>query len=268
MADMNEARRKRILDKIKNFRLFDDDYMTKFFEDDLEATSLLLQIIMENPTIRATKSVSQRSIKNLQGRSVRLDVQAEDEAKRLYDIEIQRAESGAGARRARYNSALMDANVADSGKYGEKLPESYVIFITETDVFNRKRPLYHVERTIVEDSIPFNDGTHIIYVNGENRDDTAVGQLMHDFSCANPDDMKYRVLAERARYLKQDQKGVSNMCRAMEELIEEENLEVRIEIAEKFIEKGQLPLEDIAECASLPLEKVKELANQLQPQMA
>jgi hypothetical protein len=268
MADSNEQKRKKILDKIKNFRLFDDDYMTKFFEDDLEATSLLLQIIMENPTIRATKSVSQRSIKNLQGRSVRLDVQAEGEAKRLYDIEIQRAENGAGARRARYNSALMDANVADSGKYGEELPESYVIFITGTDVFNRKRPLYHVERTIVEDGIPFNDGSHIIYVNGENRDNTAIGNLMHDFSCANPDDMKYRVLAERARYLKQDQKGISNMCRAMEELIEEENLEVRIEIAEKFIEKGQMSLEDIADCASLPLERVRELADKIQPQMA
>jgi predicted HTH domain antitoxin len=45
-------------------------------------------------------------------------------------------------------------------------------------------------------------------------------------------------------------------------------LEVRIEIAEKFIEKGQMSLEDIADCASLPLEKVRELADKLQPQMA
>ena len=265
---MNEARRKRILDKIRNFRLFDDDYMTKFFEDDLEATSLLLQIIMENPTIRATKSISQRSIKNLQGRSVRLDIQAEDETKRLYDIEIQRAENGAGARRARYNSALMDANVADSGKYGENLPESYVIFITETDVFNRKRPLYHVERTIVEDGISFNDGSHIIYVNGENRDNTAVGNLMHDFSCANPDDMKYRVLAERARYLKQDEKGEANMSKLMEELVAEFMEEEKVEIVQKLIEDGHYSQEKIAQITDTPLEKVKELSNQFQPQMA
>lgn len=268
MGDINEARRKRILDKIKNFRLFDDDYMTKFFENDLEATSLLLQIIMENPTIRATKSTSQRSIKSLQGRSVRLDVLAEDETKRLYDIEIQRAENGAGARRARYNSALMDANAADSGKYGEKLPESYVIFITETDVLARNRPLYHVERIITEDGIPFNDGSHIIYVNGENRADTAIGNLMHDFACKNPDDMKYRALAERARYLKQDAKGEANMSRLMEELIEEEKIEDRTEVAEKLIAKGKMTFEDIAECLSLPLEKIQELANRLQPQMA
>ena len=265
MADMLEQKRKKLLDKIKNFRLFDDDYMTKFFEDDLEATSLLLQVIMENPTICATKSISQKNIKSLQGRSVRLDVQAEDEARRIYDIEIQRAENGAGARRARYNSALMDANVADSGKNGENLPESYIIFITETDVFRYGFPLYHIERTIVENGVRFNDGSHIIYVNGENRDDTAVGQLMHDFSCTNPDDMKYKVLAERARYLKQDQKGVSNMCRAMEELIEEEKLEYGIEIAEEMLKDGNLSFEVIARYSRLPLEKVMELAKQMQP---
>ena len=259
--------RQKILGKIKDFRLFDDDYMTKFFEDDLESTSLLLQIIMENPTIRATKSVSQRSIKSLQGRSVRLDIQAEDEAKRLYDIEIQRAEYGAGARRARYNSALMDADVPDSGKYGDKLPESYVIFITEKDVFGYGLPMCHIERTITENGVRFNDGSHIIYVNGENKDDTAVGRLMHDFSCTNPEDMKYKILAERARYFKQDEKGVTNMCMAMEELITEERAEERlensIEIAEKMLEGGKLSLEDIALYSKLPLETVKELAERI-----
>ena len=260
MADINEARRKRILAKIKDFRLFDDDYMTKFFEDDLESTSLLLQIILENPTVRATKAVSQRSIKNLQGRSVRLDVQAEDEEKRLYDIEIQRAESGAGAKRARYNSALMDANIADSGRYGEKLPESYIIFITETDVLGYRFPLYHIERTITENGVQFNDGAHIIYVNGENRNDTAIGQLMHDFSCKNPDDMKYKVLAERARYLKQDEKGEANMSKLMEELIEEE----KMEIAEEMLKDGTLSFDKIARYLQFPIEKVQKLASRLQ----
>lgn len=54
------------------------------------------------------------------------------------------------------------------------------------------------------------------------------------------------------------------MCRAMEELIEED----KIESAEKLIAKGKMTLEDIAECLSLSLEKVKELAARLQPHMA
>ena len=91
---------------------------------------------------------------------------------------------------------------------------------------------------------------------------------IRNFRLFDDDDMKYKVLAERARYLKQDQKGVSNMCRAMEELIEEEKIEDRTESAEKLIAKGKMTLEDIAECLSLPIERIKELANQLQSQMA
>lgn len=39
-------------------------------------------------------------------------------------------------------------------------------------------------------------GAHILYVNGEYRDDSAIGKLMHDFNCADADDMHYGLLAE------------------------------------------------------------------------
>ena len=41
---------------------------------------------------------------------------------------------------------------------------------------------------------------------------------MHDFSCTNPDDMNYEILAKRARYFKQDEKGVATMCKIMEDM--------------------------------------------------
>ncbi len=36
---------------------------------------------------------------------------------------------------------------------------------------------------------------HILYVNGKYRGDGEVGKLMHDFSCTDPDDMNYEILA-------------------------------------------------------------------------
>ena len=45
--------------------------------------------------------------------------------------------------------------------------------------------------------------------------------LMHDFLCSDPDDMLTPLLAEKARYLKTDPKGVDIMCRTMEEVREE-----------------------------------------------
>ena len=54
----------------------------------------------------------------------------------------------------------------------------------------------------------------------------------------------------------------------MEELIEENRIEDRTRIAEKMLQRGKLSEEEIADDLDLPLEKVKELAPQLQPQLA
>ena len=72
---------------------------------------------------------------------------AVDADNRVYNIEIQRSDKGAGAKRARYNSSLMDANVTEPGEKYENLCESYVIFITENDIMKAGLPIYHIDRT-------------------------------------------------------------------------------------------------------------------------
>lgn len=52
----------------------------------------------------------------------------------------------------------------------------------------------------------FGDDAHIIYVNSQIKGKTALGKLMHDFTCTDPDDMNYSVLAQRVRYFKEDTK--------------------------------------------------------------
>lgn len=52
--------------------------------------------------------------------------------------------------------------------------------------------------------MPFEDGLHILYVNGEYRGKDSLGDLMHDSSCPNPDDMKYEELVKKVRYYKQE----------------------------------------------------------------
>ena len=51
-----QQKREKMLHQIKNFRLLDDDFMTKCFENNIEATELVLRIILNNPDIRV-KSV-------------------------------------------------------------------------------------------------------------------------------------------------------------------------------------------------------------------
>ena len=105
----------------------------------------------------------------------------------------------------------------------------------------------------------FQDESHIIYVNGEYNGNDPIGDLMHDFSCANPDEMKSKILAEKTRYYKQDDKGVRRMSRVVDEIVEE----TKIETARNMIIKNKFDLKDIADCIDLPLETVQQLAEEL-----
>lgn len=133
--------------------------------------------------------------------------------------------------------------------------ETYVIFITEHDVMKGCKQIYHIERVIKEEGIDFGDGSHIMYVNGEYRDDTPLGQLMRDFSCSNPDDMYYQVLADRTRYFKEDKEGYKEMSGVVEEI----RKDVMISAAWRMLEVGKLTLEEISQCSGLSMEEVIEI---------
>lgn len=255
ILDKIDSRQKELLEKIKEFRLLDDDFMSKVFEDNYECIELLLHIIMGKPDLKVKEAHTQYGIKNLTGRSVRLDIHAVDTVGKKYNIEVQRADRGAGARRARYNSSIIDANSLLPGSDFVDLPEIYIIFITEKDVMGGGLPIYHVDRVVRETGKSFDDGAHIVYVNGEYRGDTPLGKLMHDFSCKNPSDMHYKILADRTRYFKEDEKGVAAMCKIMEELIDSDKKESAL----RLLKLGKLSNEEIASGLGLAVEVVNAL---------
>lgn len=154
----------------------------------------------------------------------------------------------------------MDANAILPGDDTELLPETYVIFITENDVLEGNLPIYYIDRTIKENGKIFDDGAHIIYVNGEIKDDTPLGRLMYDLSCSDPDDMNYKELVDRARYYKRDKEGQKIMSRVMEEIVNEE----KFETAKRMLNDGELTIDKIAKYLALPIENVEKLVDSLQ----
>ena len=205
---------------------------------------------------------TQELLKNLQRCSAILDVHAIDSTKKEFDVEIQR--SDAGAKRARHNSSLLDTHILKPEDDIENIPDSYVIFITENDVMGKNQAIYHIQRYVEIDDRKelFGDGSHIIYVNGKYRGNDEVGKLMHDFSCNNPNDMNFEVLAKKARYFKQDEKGVATMCKIMEDMRNEAAQNKAKKMAIRMIKAGKMPLEDIADYTELPFDTIKELENQ------
>ena len=266
-SNISSEHSEELLNIIENFRLMDDTFMSKVFEDKACA-ELLLRVILNRDDLTVVRVVSQFELKNLQGRSARLDIYAVDEHGKQYDVEVQRSDDGAAPRRARYNSSLLDTNSLLPGEKCDNLPESYVIFITEHDVLNGGKPLYTINRTISEmNNAIFADESHIIYVNGEARTETALGELMQDFFCNDPDKMHYKVLSRRAGYFKEDKEGVDTMCKLMEDYAEKRAKEAAkeaardssINFAVELWNDGMRDMEKIAKLTKLPLDEVKKL---------
>ena len=247
------------LQRLRGFRLLDDDFLTKCFEGDPQYIQLVLRIVLEMPDLEVVDVRTQIFVENLLNRSVRLDVLATDRAGRKMNVEIQRADKGAGRKRARYNSSMMDANLLHKGADFDTLPEIYVVFITEHDVIGKGKPLYRIGRYIFDTGERFDDGSHILYVNGEYRDETPIGKLMHDFSCTDPADMYYGELADRVRFFKESKEGVAIMCRVMEDMRNQTLKEGMKEVARRMLMAGRYALEEISEISGLSLDEVKKL---------
>ena len=248
---------------IDNFRLMDDTFMSKCLENAPECIELILQIIIGKKDLKVVKSQTEYPIKSLQGRGVRFDVFARDSEGREYDIEIQRANDGAEPKRARYNSALMDANALKSGENFDKLRDSYVILITEKDVMERGQDVYVYNRTENVSGEHLGDGTHIIYVNGATRSKSDIGKLMHDFLCRNAADMYFDILKRQVSQFKNSEEGRRTMCEAMERIAERREArgkrETMLATAKRMLKDGILALKDVARYSGLSLVQVKKL---------
>ena len=154
-------------------------------------------------------------------------------------------------------------------------------FILERAPFGKNLPLYHFTRYMPEAGLSLNDGSHIVYVNGERRDgEDDLSRLMHDFFCTDPDDMYYEPLARVVRRFKQTSEGVRKMSGVVEEILEEGRIEGRAEgrvegLAEglakgareaniatvrQLVKMGDFSLESMAEITRLSHDEVRAIA--------
>lgn len=232
--DMTEEerakRRAKNLELIQQLRLMDNPFMGRVFQGDIVLGQLVAVLMTGRDDITITDVVTEHELKNLHGRSVRLDIHAFDRSRHDIDIEIQRAKKGATPKRVRYNSAMMDAEFLVQREDFEDLPEQYIFFVTESDVTGLHQFVSPVEKRIGKGvTIPYDDGIHVAYIDVSQADDSPLGKLMHDFCCRNAEDMYYPELREKVRYYKETEKGVTIMSDLFEKYLQEEHAEGRAE---------------------------------------
>ena len=262
--DTAEQKRQKDLERLRSFRPMDDDFMRCLFKDNIPLAEMVLRIITGKPDLVITDCQTQKDMKRLAGaRSICLDAYGTDSIGKKYDMEIQREDKGADPHRARFHSSVLDIENLDAGQEFRELPDTYTIFITEKDFYGKGEPVYLIERMNITTGKPFADGEHILYVNGEYRGDSDIGKLMQDFNCTNAADMNFKLLADRTRYLKENPKGVSEMCKVIEDMRREEREEGMREgmkaAALRMLEAGKYAFEEIAAISGLPLDEIKKL---------
>ena len=216
LSALLSGEREEVIRRVMGFRLLDDEFMKAVFRENNPAVTLVLRIILNKPDIVVeTVDIEEKEL-NFIGHSISVDILAREHGN-IYNIEIQRSDVGAIPQRARYHGSTIDANELKKGSSFNRLPETYVIFITEKDIYGKGLPVYTVDRTVRETGRDFGDGLHIIYANGQYRGDDDIGRLMRDFSCTSAADMTYNELAERVRYFKETEEGLESMSRTVEE---------------------------------------------------
>ena len=260
LLEIIELKYQEDLQHLRNLRPIDDDFMRCLFKDNIPLVELVLRIITGKTDLVITDCQTQKDMKRLAGaRSICLDAYGTDSNGKKYDLEIQRNDKGAEPHRARYHSSVMDIENLNARQKFSELPDTYTIFITEKDFYGMGKPVYSIERINLDTGKPFEDGEHILYVNGEYRGDSDLGKLMHDFNCTEAGNMNFELMADRTRYLKENPKGVRQMCKVIEDMRTQERKEAMIDTADRMIADGILTLEKIAEYVGLPLDEVKKL---------
>ena len=261
--------------------MMNNRFMNFMLDDNKKAAQVFLRVILGDDKIKVRNVRIQSFIQNIYGHSSQLDILAQDSEGRYFNVEVQRSDEGAPARRARFYSSILDTHFLQPGKLYEELPDTYVIFITENDVLHDNLPLYNIRRRIDENAKCFEDGSRIIYVNSQRRDNTALGKLMQDLYCIEPKNLHYHEFAERMEFLKYSKEGEEKMTDVIEEYAarkaealakeavkeaakkaEEKEQANRIELAQGLLADG-MSIEFTVRHSKLTEAEVRELASKL-----
>lgn len=244
-------------ERIQGYRPIDDTFFEKIAEDS-EVCEELLRVILEEPELKVLEVIPQKSIKNLQGRSVRLDALCKRGNGRFCNIEVHRAKDENPLKHVRYNASCITANIVDPGEKFENVPEVSVVYISEFDVFDLKRTIYHVEPTITETKVSVDNGLHEVYVNTAVDDGSEISELMQCFLQTEVDNRKFPKLSKRVYYFKHEEEGIKDMCAISEEIKEEGRIETLIELVRDRL----LSKEQAAERLNMTLEQFEQKLEQ------
>ncbi len=255
-----DAQIHKYVEKIRQANLLNDSFASIALED-IGACQYVLRTILGIEDLKVIEAKGQYRLLNMTSKDAILDVFAEDSKGRLMNIEIQRRDTVDHAHRTRFYASQLDKVVLDKGANYNEMPDVYIIYISETDIWHMGKTVYRVRKTLDDTNVPYDDGSHVIYINTAVDDGSEIARLMSFFKTADPNDMTHGDLSQRVRNLKIEEGGYDIMCDEAKELVDFAIKESLLESIKALMSNLKISAEQAMQALNIPAsEQAKYLA--------
>ena len=168
--------------KYEELDFTDDFFFCKILVKNKQLCRELLEMILQIKIAKIVFLAEQKPIEvTADGKGIRLDVYVEDDAKTVYDIEMQPTMKKNLPKRSRYYQGMIDLNLIERGANYKELKKSFVIFICLSDPFDKGLHVYTFENRCREcTELLLGDETTKVFINAAGTADD-VTQEMKDF---------------------------------------------------------------------------------------
>ena len=126
--------REKLVIEARKFNLMSHVFMRVALRDK-KACQYVLRILTGIPDLVVKAVRTEYRVSKITSHDVVLDVLAEDGNGKIYNIEIQRTDTVDHARRVRLHGAMIDSEYLEKGKPYADLPDLFIIYISETDLW-------------------------------------------------------------------------------------------------------------------------------------
>ena len=264
--------------KLQELTLFD-----KFLFDETmdipEAHEAVLQIIFGDDNLKLlTPAQTEKEIRTAPWlRSIRLDVYAIDQEKRIYNTEAQKAEKKDLVKRSRFYQSLIDSSLLEPGAINfNQMNDTCIIMITPFDLFGEGRYQYTFRSRCDENpALSMEDGAIRIFLNSHGKNPEEVSPELTEFLkymestdaalAENSANEKLKKIHKHVSQIKaSEEMGVKYMQKWEEKVLdiekgrEEGRILTEISVA-RFQFENKRPAEDTAKILKLSLNDIKKM---------
>lgn len=257
------------LEIIKKFKPINDIFF-EVLADDAAFCQEILRVILEDDKLVVHDVKVQKDVRNLIGRSVRVDVLCTLGDGTLCNIEVQRANNDNHFKRIRYNAACITASKTEIGSRFENVPNVIIVYISEFDILKGGKTTYHIDKVVRETGKILDDGMKTVCVNTKVNDGSPISELMQLFTKTEVNETNFPVFTKRMNYIKHSEGGQRYMSELMELYFKEEleasreegKTEGREEIIQEML-KDDMSIDKIAQYANVDRKYVLKIQSNM-----